>query len=283
MLHTCHLSCAIDAVRSTAHSPAFASADGVPRERVAPHSLAWLVVGVLAAIFATSAIADPSAARRAESPDSQDRPTLALSIAVDGQDVALVDDDLVDWLLDADGVVERRGRRALAEGLVVEWTYQVQDRRGNRNFVDSSETALATGGAIVVLSNLLLINTTGFALPIGPALTTSLGCIPQPTLGGASVIGALTDLGGNGTFVSTIGATSMFTALIDGVPVFTMLDAPYMIATQPFASRIVGPSSVGNPIPSLPLPPVVATASIEYDVLLGAGGASTFYSAFIVQ
>ena len=114
--------------------------------------------------------------------------------------------------------------------------------------------------------------TTIVVLPISPALGSSLM--------GGSVSGSLTTDDGGGT-VANSGVTPIYTALIDGVAVQTLLNS-VSVSAPAFDSASVGPANFGTPIPNQPGPAVNTDIAIQLKFTLTPGDAVSFTSSFVV-
>ena len=129
-------------------------------------------------------------------------------------------------------------------------------------------------GNIVFTNNTLETLTVSFTviLPVTPALSSSF-------IGG-SVAGGLT-AGADGGTLSSTGGNAMWSALIDGNVVATLLDDPFSVSADPFQSAAVGPESFGSPIPSMPGPAINDTMAINISFDLTAGSQASFTSVFV--
>jgi hypothetical protein len=92
---------------------------------------------------------------------------------------------------------------------------------------------------IAIQNNLLVAQTFTITvqIPIAPAIGSPI------TIQG-SVGGSITDIGGDGaTLTKPTGA--IYTALVDGLPVQTLLNAPQTVSAGAFGSQTFGPASFG--------------------------------------
>ena len=135
-----------------------------------------------------------------------------------------------------------------------------------------------------VIANLVVTNNSAFVetftltvnLPINPTL-------PNGVVMGGSVTGTLTSLTNDGATLAAPDQGSIFTALIDGNPVATLLDSPFSQSVGAFQSGVIGPASFGDPIPSMPGPPVLDSIGITLSFTLTPGDSASFTSIFVVE
>mgnify|MGYP003572329564 CR=1 FL=1 len=132
-------------------------------------------------------------------------------------------------------------------------------------------------GNIVFSNNSLETLTVSFTviLPVNPSV------LPSSFIGG-SVAGGLT-AGADGATLSSTGGNAMWSALIDGNVVATLLDDPFSVSADPFQSASVGPESFGSPIPSMPGPAINDTMAITISFDLTAGASASFTSVFVAE
>ncbi len=131
-------------------------------------------------------------------------------------------------------------------------------------------------GNFVVTNNSLVAQTftLSVSMPIVPGLL-------DVSIGG-SITGTVTDLNGNGASLSSTPGGSIYSALIDGSVVATLLDDHTTSFLDPFQSAVVGPDAFGEPIPSDPGPDTLVSMSIELEFTLSAGDAASFTSIFVL-
>jgi len=135
-----------------------------------------------------------------------------------------------------------------------------------------------------IIANLVVTNNSLMTETFELTVTMPIGmAFPFGTLIGGSVTGSLTDLNGNGATLGSVAGDSLYTALLDGVAVATLLDGPFSVSAGNFESQIVGPASFGEPIPSEIGPAVMNTMAIRLRFTLSAGDAASFTSIFVVE
>jgi hypothetical protein len=119
--------------------------------------------------------------------------------------------------------------------------------------------------------------TVDFILPISPA-------IPDASFIAGSVSGTLTDSNGNGSAaMSSIAAGSIYTSLIDGAPVRTLLNGSAFGVSTAFGSTNFGTESFGYPVGSLVGPAASTSIALQFRFSLSAGDTASFSSVFIVN
>ena len=116
-------------------------------------------------------------------------------------------------------------------------------------------------------------------------ITLLTGPIGPSTLTGGSVAGGTTDNTGNGSTLSTVAGSALYSARIDGVAFQTLFPDPTSLTVvSPFESAdLTPPGAFGTPIPSLAGPAVASSIGIRYDFLLTAGDAASFTGVFVVE
>lgn len=133
-----------------------------------------------------------------------------------------------------------------------------------------------------VIANFAFTNNTAtdnnFVVIIGAnVMAVSPSSIMQGSISGS--VGS----GNPGVKTATFGATagdSLYTALIDGVGVQTLLDDPFSVSTN--LTTTFGTADFGVPSP-IPGPAVVSTLGIRHAFFLTAGDSATISSAFVVN
>jgi PEP-CTERM motif-containing protein len=114
---------------------------------------------------------------------------------------------------------------------------------------------------------------------------SGLTAIPGATLTGGSNAWDFGDNTGDGVTLSSLPGSSLYTALIDGVPHDTLFDHP-TVGTDPsaFGGGTLGPADFGTPIPSQAGPALVSSIGITYDfTLTGGDDASSSTGRFVVK
>ena len=105
--------------------------------------------------------------------------------------------------------------------------------------------------------------------------------LPSSLIGG-SVAGGLTDNSGNGAALGLLdGNDSIWSAIIDGTTVATLLGEG--AAAGAFESVSIGPEAFGTPIPSMEGPAVEDYMAINIAFELSAGASASFTSVFVAQ
>lgn len=135
-----------------------------------------------------------------------------------------------------------------------------------------------------IIANLVVTNNSAFTetftltvnLPVNPTL-------PGGVVMGGSVTGTLTSLTDDGATLAAAQNSSIYTALIDNNPVQTLLSDPFSESVGAFQSGVIGPASFGDPIPSMPGPPVLDSIGITLEFTLSAGDSASFTSIFVVE
>jgi hypothetical protein len=79
-------------------------------------------------------------------------------------------------------------------------------------------------------------------------------------------------------------ANAMYTALVDGVPVQTLLNAPQSFVGTTNGTTAFGPADFGVPIPSAPGPsPVTTDIEIELNSRVSAGDTAVLVATFVIE
>jgi hypothetical protein len=113
-----------------------------------------------------------------------------------------------------------------------------------------------------------------------------VGANVQPVSPSSVMQGSITGTLGSGVpgtntaTLAAVGGDSVYTALVDGVGVQTLLDDPFSVSTS-FTTGF-GTADFGIPSP-IPGPAVVNTIGIRHSFFLTAGDSATFSSAFVVN
>jgi len=123
------------------------------------------------------------------------------------------------------------------------------------------------------LQNNLLVAQT-FTITVVIPTAGSFG--PPSTING-SIGGSITDTTGNGVQLTNFGTNSIYTALVDGSPVQTLLNNPQNYTAGAFGSQTFGPASFGPTVIG-----VGATSSIGIQVqfTLSPGDIASYTSVF---
>ncbi|MCA9286889.1 MAG: hypothetical protein KDA22_16820 [Phycisphaerales bacterium] len=133
------------------------------------------------------------------------------------------------------------------------------------------------------ISGNIVVTNFGFATQTF-SLTIILPVTPitPSTLIGGSVAGGITADGSGGTLSSITPNSSIWSALIDGNTVASLLTGGSATAGA-FQSASIGPASFGAPIPSMVGPAINNTMAINISFALTAGDSASFTSVFVAQ
>ncbi len=140
------------------------------------------------------------------------------------------------------------------------------------------------GGGFEILASTLGITNTGtvdsiFGLDI--LLPVNLGA--GNAFYGGSVGGSITG-GEFGGLLSTVDAnTALWTAMVDGNFLASLIDSPYELSSAAFGSADLAADSFGNPIPSLEAAAAQDSMSVRLDFILGAGTTFAITSNYVAQ
>lgn len=110
-------------------------------------------------------------------------------------------------------------------------------------------------------------------------VTLPVGVVYPSTIIGGSVAGGIT-ADGNGGTLSGVGGGDIWTALIDGAPVATLLGGSVSVGA--FESGSLGPAAFGQPIPNQPGPALNGSIAINLTFELTPGDSASFTSVFVV-
>ncbi len=102
--------------------------------------------------------------------------------------------------------------------------------------------------------------------------------LAAPTEMSGSISGTILDRNGDGAAVSAPGGGSVYTAMIDGVPQKTLLDAPFSSSAGANAVNAFGPASFTNELG----PQVTQSLAIMHDFTLTGSDSLTVSSSFLV-
>jgi hypothetical protein len=129
-------------------------------------------------------------------------------------------------------------------------------------------------GNLVVSNQSLVTQTFQFTVN----LPLSVAVLPASLMGG-SVAGGLTTPVGGGT-LAPLGNTPIWEAFIDGSSVASLLSSGASFTKGEAGSVAIGPEAFGQPIPSMPGPPIIDTMAITLSFSLTAGSQASFTSVF---
>lgn len=135
-------------------------------------------------------------------------------------------------------------------------------------FITGSFVFVNTSGADISFDLLV-------TLPVNPAV------LPTSLMGGSVAGGLTTDFDG-GT-LSSFGSDPVWSALVDGNVVATLLDDPFAVTNMGFGSVGIAPEAFGMPIPSMAGPAVNDTIGIRLKFVLSSGDQASFSTVFIVE
>jgi hypothetical protein len=93
--------------------------------------------------------------------------------------------------------------------------------------------------------------------------------VPSPAQMRGTIAGSLLDAGNDGAVLSTVPGVALYTAIIDGSPVKTLLDDPFLFSVGPAASGTwpTSPAAFGFE----PAPPVATMIGIDHQFSLSGG------------
>lgn len=149
---------------------------------------------------------------------------------------------------------------------------------GSNNFTVTSWNLFLDSDPVVsnfisIQNNLLTAQT--FTITVQIPIAPSIG---SPITIQGSVGGSITDFNGNGaTLTKPTGA--IYTALVDGLPVQTLLNAPQTVTAGVFGSQTFGPASFG---PLAYAAPAVSDIGITMSFTLSPGDLVSYTSVFVV-
>ena len=117
-----------------------------------------------------------------------------------------------------------------------------------------------------------------FSIGISPSIT------PTSLIGGSAAF-TVTDANNDGATISApgMGPQAMYTALIDGLPVQTLFDAPFSLSPIFNGASNSANDFFGLPGPNQPGPQALSTIGLRVDFLLSAGDRATFSGNFDVE
>lgn len=134
-----------------------------------------------------------------------------------------------------------------------------------------------------VVANFVVTNVSAITQTFVLEVTVPIVNPLASSLIGGSVQGTVTDLNGNGATVASNSPAPIYSALIDGSTVATLLNDPFSTSAGNFESANIGPAEFGGPvIPSQPGPAVANTIGIRLEFTLTAGDSASFTSIFVV-
>lgn len=186
---------------------------------------------------------------------------ISLELTVDNETVFFEE---LEGTLTEEGIFRGEGEFEGA-GFEVEW-----DLRGDLDPALTVGVAVVDTGAPSVFSFV-------FGLPVAN--------IPPPTVTGGSIGGSITDGNGDGVTISDAGQ-AIYTALVNGAPFQTMLDAPFSLtAPDAFSTALIPVESFGLPGLTVPGPGVVVTdMGIEIRfALTGGNDAAALTANFVLE
>ena len=137
-------------------------------------------------------------------------------------------------------------------------------------FLDADPTVY---NFIAVQNNLNVAQT--FTITVQIPITPAIGA---PLTIQGSIVGGATDINSNGVTISNSGS-SIYTALIDGLPVQTLLDSPQSYSAGAGGSVGFGPAAFG---PIADLTPATNSIGITINFTLSPGDIASYTSVFTV-
>jgi MYXO-CTERM domain-containing protein len=156
------------------------------------------------------------------------------------------------------------------ENFEINWSFLVTDNG-------------ADGGFEILASTLGVTNTgdTNSVFGLDILLPVDLG-IGNAFYGG-SLGGSITG-GEFGGLLSTVdGNTAIWTAMVDGTFLASLIDAPFELTSTAFGSADLEGASFGDPIPSLESAAAQESMSLHLDFVLGAGTTFAITSNYVAQ
>jgi MYXO-CTERM domain-containing protein len=160
-------------------------------------------------------------------------------------------------------------------------TFTFTGQQSNQGF-DLGWSVIANPDPFVI-ANIVVTNNTLSTQTFSITVNLPVGAIVPSSLIGGSITGTVTDLNGDGATVASVAGSSIYSALIDGNTVATLMDDPFSVSAGSFGSAVVGPQSFGDPIPSMVGPAVNNTIGITLEFTLSAGDAASFTSIFVAE
>lgn len=103
------------------------------------------------------------------------------------------------------------------------------------------------------------------------------GTFGPPSTVSGSIGGSITDTTGNGATLTNFGTNSIYTALVDGSPVQTLLNNPQSYTTGAFGSQTFGPAGFG---PTVVGYGATSTIGIQVQFTLSPGDIASYTSVF---
>jgi hypothetical protein len=103
------------------------------------------------------------------------------------------------------------------------------------------------------------------------------GAFGPPSTVSGSIGGSVTDTTGNGATLTNFGTNSIYTALVDGSPVQTLLDDPQSYTAGAFGSQTFGPAGFG---PAVVGYGATSTIGIQVQFTLSPGDLASYTSVF---
>jgi hypothetical protein len=139
------------------------------------------------------------------------------------------------------------------------------------------------GGALqnILSGNAVFTNVDSVAHTYSLTILWKVNGIAGPTKIGGSVGGGLTTDTDGGS-LSSVGATPVWEALIDGNTVASLLDSPFSVGKVGAGGVAIPGEAFGMPIPSAPGPAVNGVLGIRLTFSLTAGEQAGFSSVFVV-
>lgn len=154
----------------------------------------------------------------------------------------------------------------------------------NMTFADGRPGAAAGGsGGVFITANIVVTNNSNVTQTFTLLTGMGTGVSFDNALVSGSVVGTVTDLTFDDATVSAAPGGSIYTGLIDGGGVQTLLDDPFsQSAGGPLLSSEIGPASFGTPDPVSSGVPLVNQIGILLEFELSAGDSASFTAIFEV-
>jgi hypothetical protein len=193
----------------------------------------------------------------------------------------------VDRLLDADdmGCAGEAGGYAGFAGSCAGYNYYLEDSQGNAlGDLASLHLTFALDPSIDL--DLTVRNAASTPQTFTLTGTMVTGAFGGPNRMGGRVLGSLLEVngGGTGASLSVPSGAAVYSALIDDVPVQSLLPGPFSVSVlDDFGGADVPNTAFGEPIPSAPGPDVLDSIGIRLRFTLSPGDRASVLGVFVVE
>lgn len=133
-----------------------------------------------------------------------------------------------------------------------------------------------------ILSNTTITNSTGTTNTYVITLSAPIIPLINGSLTGGSVAGSFTTPSLTGGALTTNGSNPLYMSIIDGVDYVPLYSGPLSFSRTSPGSVGIPDASFGDPIPSLPGPPILSSIGIRLEFVLAPGDQASFTSLFMV-